>query len=118
METLLLLVSQLAVGAQHDLQMPRQIFFAKQFRDPGNALAFFTRYLQQGRVLARNFGDGRIAQKAHHLARKVGGAVALANQVVDLPQHFFAARRERPPASPLRECVPALRRPGCARNQP
>ncbi len=89
-KALLLLVTQFAVGAQHDLQMARQIFFAEQFRDALHALALFTRYLQQGRVLTRNLGDGRIAQEAHHLAREVRRAVAFADEVVDLPQHFVA----------------------------
>src|ERR1700730_4204806 len=41
MEALLLLVSQFAVGAQHDLQMAREIFLAEQFRDTLYALALF-----------------------------------------------------------------------------
>jgi hypothetical protein len=89
-KALLLLVSQFAVRAQHDLQMPREIFFAKQFRHALHALAFFAGDLQQGRVFAGNLGDGGIAQEAHHLPREVRRAVAFADEVVDLPQHFVA----------------------------
>ncbi len=89
MEALLLLVSQFAVGSEHDLQMPREIFFAEQARDTLHTLALFTRDLQQGRIFTRNLGDGRIAQEAHHLAREMRWAVALADEVVDVPQHLF-----------------------------
>ncbi len=84
-EALLLLVSQFAVRSEHDLQMAREIFFAEQSRDTLHTLALFTRDLQQGRISTRNLGDGRIAQEAHHLAREVRWAVALADQVIDLP---------------------------------
>ena len=42
MKALLLLVSQLAVGAQHDLQMTRQIFFAEQSCNPLHAFPLFS----------------------------------------------------------------------------
>ncbi len=90
MEALFLLVSQLAMSAQHDLQMPRQVFFSEQLRHAFDALAFVARYLQQGRVFARNFGDGRIAQEPHHLPREVSWTVAFADEMVNLPQHFVA----------------------------
>ena len=83
-ETLFLLVSQLAVSAEHDLQMAREIFFAEHFGDAGDALALFTGNLQQGGIFAGDFRDRGVAQEAHHLAGEVGGAVAFANEVVDL----------------------------------
>jgi hypothetical protein len=78
------------VGAQHDLQMTGEIFFAEQFGDAGHALAFFTGNLKQGRVLPGNFRDRGIAQEAHHLAGEVCRAVALADEVVDLAKNFVA----------------------------
>ena len=53
METLFLFVAELAVGAQHDLQMAREVFFAEQFGYTRDAFAFFAGNLQQGRVLSR-----------------------------------------------------------------
>ena len=96
-EALLLLVSQFAVSAQHDLQVAREIFFAEQFGDAGNAFAFFAGNLQQGRILAGDLGDGRIAQEANHLAGEVRRAVSFADEMVDLAQDFFAL--------PLRHCL-------------
>ena len=89
-KALLLLVSQFAVGSEHDLQMACEILFAEQCRDALDALPLLTRYLQQGRVFTRDLRDGRITQEAHHLAREVCRAMALADEMVDLPQHFFA----------------------------
>jgi hypothetical protein len=40
MKTLFLAVAKFGVGAQHDLQMPRQVFFAEQLGDAGDASAF------------------------------------------------------------------------------
>ena len=61
-----------------------------------HAIPLFARDLQQGRILARNLGHGGIAQKAHHLPREMSGAVPLADEMVDLPQHVFAgAARDR-----------------------
>ncbi len=39
-EALFLAVSKFSVGAQHDLQMPRQVFLAEQFGDAAHAGAF------------------------------------------------------------------------------
>src|SRR5436305_980563 len=90
METLLLLISQLAVSAEHDLQMPREIFFSEHFRDTRDTLAFFTRNLQQRRILAGDFCDGRIAQEPDHLAGEVGRAMTFADEMVNLAKNFFA----------------------------
>ena len=90
MEALLLLVPQLAVRAQHDLQMARQIFFAEQFGNARDAFALFAGNLQQARILARDLGDGRVAQKANHLPGEVRGTVPLADEVVNLAKDFFA----------------------------
>ena len=61
METLLLAVAKLAVGAQHDLQMPGQIFFAEKLGHRRNPLAFVGGNLQQGTVRSRDFGHCCIA---------------------------------------------------------
>src|SRR5277367_5580912 len=89
MKALLLLVSQFAVRAEHDLQMAGEIFFTEQGGNPLYALTLLARNLQQGRVLSCNFRDSCIAQKSNHLACEVSGAVAFSNQMIDLPQHFF-----------------------------
>ena len=62
-----------------------------QFGDPGNAFAFFAGNLEQGGIFAGDFRDRGVAQEANHLAGEVGGAVAFANEVVDLAEDFFAA---------------------------
>ena len=71
--------------------MAREIFFAEHFRDTGNAFAFIAGNLQQRRIFACNFRDGRVAEETHHLAGEVRGAVALADQMVDLAENIFAA---------------------------
>src|SRR5579863_1548207 len=90
METLLLFVAEFAVSAQHDLQMAREVFFAEQSGYTRDAFSFFTRNLEEGRVLPGDFRDRGIAQEADHLTREVRGTVALADQVVDLAKHFVA----------------------------
>src|SRR5580698_11024782 len=90
MEALLLLVSQLAVSAEHDLEMAREIFFAEHFGNAGDALALFARNLQQERIFAGNFCDGGVPQESDQLAGEVRWAVALADKVVDLTEDFFA----------------------------
>src|SRR5579862_1255424 len=90
MEALFLLVSQFTVGAKHDLEMAREVFFAKKFRNPGDTLALFARNLQQGRVFSGDLRDRGIAQKTHQLPREVRWAVAFADEMVDLPQNLFA----------------------------
>ena len=90
METLFLLVSQFAVGAEHDLQVSREIFFAEQIGDAGDALAFFTGNLEQGGIFAGNFRHRGVAQEADHLTGEVSGTVAFADEVVDLAEDFFA----------------------------
>ena len=55
----------------------------KEFCDTGDAGALFARNLQQGRVLPRNFGDSRVAQKTYHLPREVCGTVAFVDQAPD-----------------------------------
>jgi hypothetical protein len=94
MEALFLFVAELAVSAQHDLQVAREVFFAEQFGDAIDALAFFARNLQQGRILPGNLGDGGVAQETHHLAGEVCGAVTFADEVVDLAKNFVARAAE------------------------
>ena len=84
METLFLLVAQLAMSAEHDLQVAREIFFAEQIRDARDAFALFAGNLEQGGVFAGDLGDRGVAQEADHLTREVSRAVAFADQVVDL----------------------------------
>src|SRR5260370_17500621 len=96
MEALFLLVSQLAMSAQHDLQMPRQVFFSEQFRHSFHALPFVARYLQHRRVFARNLGDGRIAQDPHHLRLDQSWTVALAVAIANLPNHSAACAPTSP----------------------
>ena len=54
MEPLLLPISELAMGAQHDLQMPRQILFAEQLCNAGHTLPLIAGNLQQGRLSTRD----------------------------------------------------------------
>ena len=90
-EALFLFVSQFAVSAKHDLQMAREIFFAEPFGDTSDALALFAGNLQQGRIFAGDFRDRGVAQETDHLAGEVRGAVAFADQVIDLAENFFAS---------------------------
>ena len=116
-EALFLLVSQLAMGAEHDLQVAGEIFFAEQFGDAGDALAFFAGNLQQGGIFAGNFRDRDIAQEAHHLAGEMRGAVAFADQVGRPGEEFLRCGSRTRPASLVRGCEPGRRRPGCERNR-
>src|SRR2546423_4343386 len=90
METLLLLVSQFAVGAKHDLEMAGEILFGEEIGDTGDAFALLAGNLKQRRILSGDFRDGRVAQEADHLTGKVRGTVALADEVIDLPKNLFA----------------------------
>jgi len=49
MKPLLLLITKIAVRAQHDLQMPRQIFFAEELGDASCSRPLVARNLQQFR---------------------------------------------------------------------
>ena len=64
-EALLLTVSEFSVGAQHDLQMPRQVFFAEQVGDAARTGSLVGRNLQQRRVFARDLRHRDISQEAH-----------------------------------------------------
>ncbi len=46
MEPLLLPVAEFPVGAQHDLQKTGQVLLAKEFRNPGDSIAFVGRNLE------------------------------------------------------------------------
>ncbi len=89
-EALLLAVSQLAVGAQHNLQVPRQVFLAEQFRRPRYPLPLVARNLQQRRLSPGHFGDHGVAQKPHQLPREMGRIMSLGQQLVHQPQSGFA----------------------------
>jgi hypothetical protein len=90
MEPLLLPISQLSMRAQHDLQMPRQIFFGEQLRDASHALPLIAGDLQQGRVASRNFGHDSIPQEPHHLSREMRGILPPTDQPVHKRQNFMA----------------------------
>ena len=70
MEALLLLVSEFAMRAKHDLEMPGEVFFCEQVGDAGDPGAFFTGDLQERGIFAGDFGDGCVAQETYHLAGK------------------------------------------------
>ena len=55
MKALFLPVAEFAVRAQHDLQMPRQIFLAEQLGDAGDARPLFAGDLQQGGISCPRF---------------------------------------------------------------
>ena len=84
MEALLLAVIQIVEGAQHDLQIARQLFFGKQQRRARGAGALVGGDLQQLSLLAAQLGHERIAQVAHHLPRQRRRAVAGVQQHVQL----------------------------------
>ncbi len=88
-EALLLAVSEFSMGAQHDLQMPCQVFLAEEFGDTAHAGALVGRNLQEPRVFARDFRHRDIPQEAHQLAREMGGTVPFADQFIDHHQDFF-----------------------------
>src|SRR4029077_4254492 len=90
MEALLLLVTQLAMSAQHDLQMASQVFLAERFSNASNPVTFFAGDLQQSRALACDLGNRGIAQEAHHLPSKMGRAVTFADQMIHSSQNVFA----------------------------
>ena len=89
-ESLLLLVAELAVGAQQDLQEAGQVFLAEFFRHAGDARALVGRDLQQRRIGAANFGDHGIPQEADQLPREVRRVLSFGNQFIEQPQHAFA----------------------------
>src|SRR3984885_13216222 len=74
-----------------------QIFLAKPLGNAGDALAFFTGNLQQGRIFAGDLGDCGGAQETHHLAGEMRGTVALADQVIDLAKNFFTSSLRHSP---------------------
>ena len=89
MEALFLLESQFPMGAEHDLQVAGEIFFAKQIGNAANAVAFLAGNLQQGRILAGDLRDCGVAQETHHLAGEVRGAVTFTDQMINVAEDFF-----------------------------
>ena len=90
MEALFLAVSEFPMSAQHDLQMPRQVFLAEQIGDAAHAGALIGGNLQERRVFARDLRHRDIAQEAHQLAREMRGTVAFADQFVNQHEDFLA----------------------------
>ena len=70
MEALLLAVVQIVECAQHNLQIARDLFFAKEHCGARSAGALVARNLQQFGLLAADFCHQRIAQVANHLPGK------------------------------------------------
>ena len=93
MEALFLLVSELAMSAQHDLQVAGEVFFPKKIRDSCDAFAFFVGNLQERRIFASDLGHRGVAQESDHLTREMSGAMAFADKMIDLPKDLFAAFR-------------------------
>src|ERR1700756_4569568 len=92
MEALLLFVAQFTMRTQHDLQVASEVFLTKEVGDASNALPFFAGNLQERRILARNLGDGRVAQKTYGLTGEMCGAVSFADEMVNLTENLFAVR--------------------------
>src|SRR5579864_3756 len=92
MEALLLFVSELAMSAQHDLQVAGEVFFPKKIRDPCDAFALFAGNLQEHRIFASDLGHRSVAQESDHLTREMSGAMAFADEMIDLPKDLFALR--------------------------
>ena len=92
MEALFLLVSELAMSAQHDLQVAGEVFFPKKIRDSCDAFAFFVGNLQERRIFASDLGHRGVAQESDHLTREMSGAMAFADKMIDLPKDLFARR--------------------------
>src|SRR5208337_5000925 len=82
-EALLLFVSQVGMGAQHDLQEACEIFFAETLGDARDSRSLVGRNLQDGRITACNLGHHGVAQEADHLAGKVLRALSLNKQAID-----------------------------------
>ena len=70
MEALLLAVIQIVEGAQHDLQIARDLFLGKEQRRARRASALIGGDLQQLGLFAAQLGHQRVAQVANHLARQ------------------------------------------------
>ena len=68
MKALLLAVVQVVEGAQHNLQIARQLLLGKQEGGAGGAGALVAGDLQQLSLFAAKLGHQRIAQVADHLA--------------------------------------------------
>ena len=118
MEALLLAVIQIVEGAQHDLQVARQIFFGEQQRSACRACPLVGGDLQQLGLLAVELGHQRVAQVAHHLARQRRGAMSGVQQHVQAApstRHFGrrqrlragARRRHWAPSPSTRESAPS-----------
>ena len=90
MKALLLPVSQFAVSAEHDLQVPRQLFFGKQFGNAAYTRSLIGRYLEQRRVFAGDLRYRDVAQESHQLAREMRRTVAFTNQFVDQHKNLVA----------------------------
>ena len=90
MKSLLLAIPEFRVGAQHNLQMPRQVFFRKEICDARNAISLVRRNLQQGGVAACNLRYHGIPQKSHQLLGKVHRVLAFAEQAIGGLQDFVA----------------------------
>ena len=89
-ETLLLLVAQFVMRAQHDLQESRQILFRKLFRHAAHALGFVARDLQKGSIRSRNLCHDCISQESHQLLREIRRILTFDHQAIHQLQHVLA----------------------------
>src|SRR5947209_238037 len=88
MEALFLLVAEIAVRAQHYLQMTRQILFTEESCNGSGAGPLVARNLQKLGVRSGDLRHQRVAQEAHYFAREVDGAMALGHEPIHELQHF------------------------------
>ena len=97
METLLLLVAELIMRAQHDLQETREVFFAEVFRDARDARPFVGGNLQQRRFAARNLGHEALRRKRTSCRAKCCGLLPFRQQLVNdaaTRPHWSCAQRD------------------------
>src|ERR1700732_3987041 len=73
METLFLAVSEFSMGAQHDLQMARQVFLAEELGDAAHAGAFIGRNLQRPEALPAIFATVTFRRKRTNWRAKCVG---------------------------------------------
>src|SRR5947209_3857706 len=90
MEALLLLVSEFSVDAEHDLEEAGEVLFGEYVGDASDASAFVVGNLEQLGIRAAYLCDQSIAEKADHLAGKVGRIMALGEEAVHLAKNVVA----------------------------
>src|SRR3954449_1564574 len=89
MKALLVAVAELRMRPQHDVKEACQVLFTELLRDMRDTRPFITGDLKEVRLTARNLSNERVAKEADHLTRKMGGALAFDDQLVDDAQDAF-----------------------------